>query len=142
MDLKNKLFVRFLEESASGGQLPWGQRLTPEQQAYARKTWHKFVATRQAVALCIQCNRRHQPGMQRCGMHRNLNKAKCLAWARLNRENIRQQYRKRVAARVCVNNPDHGRSFGSHIKCEPCYNHNKLNKQTRQILTNQRKTKQ
>lgn len=138
MDLKNKLFVKFLEEStSSGGQIPYGQRSTPEQQAYARKLWRKFVTIRQAVALCIQCNRKHQPSMQRCGLHRNLNKAKCLAWARLNRENVRQQYKDRVIAKVCVNCPDHGYAFGDHTTCEKCYNKNKQSR-----INRQRKTKQ
>ena len=131
MDLKNKLFMKFvLELEGSGGRVPWGARLTPEHQAYARAQWAQFVQVRQILGTCIQCNRKHQPGMQRCGVHRNKNKTKCLAWAAANREAIRAEAKARVKAGVCIANPKHGPAFDGHNHCKMCYIRRKNRKTT------------
>lgn len=134
MDLNNKLFRAFmLMETGNGGgggssKRPYGSRMTPEAQAEARAYWHVFVGMRQAKGLCIQCQRKHQPGLQRCKTHRKLNAAKCLKWARANRDAIRAEYKYRVENLLCVNNPKHGRSFDGHIHCLACYTRRKVAK--------------
>ena len=130
MDLKNKLFMRFCLESESGGKAPYGSRLSPDKQAYFRALWTQFVQVRQILGTCIQCNRKHQPGMQRCGVHRNKNRAKCLAWAAANREAIRAEYKSRVNAGVCANGPKHGNVYNGHTLCKMCYDAKYPNRKT------------
>jgi len=120
MNLSNKLFIRFCEESDSGGQVPYGQKLTAEQRMYARKLWRKFVKHRQVLGLCIQCGRKHQPSMQRCGLHRRLNREKCYTWFLANKDKIKAKVEARKAAGVCVNGLNHGAAAPGHIYCEKC----------------------
>lgn len=128
MNLDNKLFLQFCIDSIPGGKAAWGTKLTEEKKAYARQAWHQWVAIRQILGTCIRCNRKHRPDEQRCGVHRNINKAKCLAWARANRDAIRAEYKSRVNAGVCVNNPKHGVSFNRHTQCVMCYTNRKNRK--------------
>lgn len=121
MDLNNKLFLKFCMDSIPGGKAAWGTKCTEEQKTYARGKWREFVSIRQILGTCIQCNRKHQPGMQRCGVHRNKNKTKCLAWARANRDAIRAEYKARVNAGVCVNKPEHGPGVNGYTLCRMCY---------------------
>lgn len=123
MDLKNKLFLKFLEVQGGGGSpaVPYGQRLSPAEQSYARAKWREFVTVRQVLGTCIACNRQHRPGEQRCTVHRNLNRAKCKAWAHENRDERLAEYRRRVKAGVCTDSPDHGPAFEGHNTCRKCY---------------------
>lgn len=127
MNPSNKLFIKWLELDA-GGKATWGSKSTEEQKALFRARWHVFVGVRQSLGNCIQCNRKHIPRQQRCANHRNLNRAKCLAWAKANRASIRAEYRRRVNARVCANNPSHGKSHKEHIYCLNCYTITKVRK--------------
>jgi hypothetical protein len=125
MDLKNKLFLKFLETQGGGGggaeKRPYGQRLTPAQRRYARSKWHVFVAVRQVLGTCIACNRKHRPGEQRCTVHRNINRAKCKAWSHENRDQRLADYREARKKGVCANNADHGPVFEGHSTCRRCY---------------------
>lgn len=117
MEPKNKLFIQFLaEETSTGGQPPWGQRLPEEKRA----AWHRFVGHRQALGKCIRCQRKHAPDVQCCKTHKEENRIKCLAWARKNREYVRSKYNSRVAAGLCTASPDHGEAEKGHTRCKAC----------------------
>jgi len=120
--LTNKLFITYLE---STGDAPGADPNYSRMLKRFRAKWHEFVAIRQTLGTCIQCNRKHQPGMQKCGVHRNKNKARCLAWAAAHRDAIRRQYLVRRASGVCVASPRHGAAFEGHVLCRKCYRRNK-----------------
>lgn len=131
MDLSNKLFRQFLSmDLGSGGGGGSEKRFTPAQLAFFRAKWHQFVQIRQILGTCIQCNRKHRPSEQRCGVHRNKNKAKCLVWAAANRIAIRAEYKSRVNAGVCVNSPKHGGTYNGHTLCKMCYDAKYPNRKT------------
>lgn len=116
MDLKNKLFIKFMDEQTSGG---YQYKTSGQKRAAVRRYWHRFVKYRQTIGLCIQCNRRHQPTMQRCGLHRRLNAEKCLAWARANAVRLRQERAERVRAGLCASTASHGKATHGTL-CKKC----------------------
>ena len=119
MNPNNKLFIFFLEEQGVGGKPT--STSTPEQLAIYRAYWRQFVEIRQILGTCIQCNRKHRPGEQRCALHRNKNRVRCLIWAQKNKNRLKEQYRYRVNSKICHRNTNHGSVYNGHVVCKDCY---------------------
>lgn len=113
----NKLFMSFLEEEAtSGGQAPWGKR-TPDA---LKEAWHRFVAVRYQVGKCIQCQRKHVSGQQRCRLHKEVNRLRAARWTKLNQAHIAAKIQDRRNAGVCINSPTHGKAHSPSPYCQAC----------------------
>ena len=118
----NKMFVSFLEKEVLPGSGYTSFRVfrsSPEVRKAARQFWKRFVKIRQAQGLCLSCDRKHRPDEQRCAIHKESNRKRCLRWARRNRAFLRLQYAERVAAGVCASSPTHGRATSGTL-CETC----------------------
>lgn len=132
-----KMTKLFLEENySSGGGRHCRQCKGPSEKSLcsihlkkARLEWREWTKNRILNKLCVVCDKHShlvkETGVVRqgvfCRVHREINRRRCLAWARSNRKMIRAQYASRVQKHICTNSDSHGKSYREHTVCRNCY---------------------